>query len=166
MTYPYNDEYMVYDYETHRYILTEKFCLDKMNLDLQERLNLGGGANRERVPQIFLDEISEFVYSQIYDYSSQPLIQEYQIAKYPSAREVIKKAMMNQIDYALVNGALYQYSGIDLKKNTKIDGMSGKYLSPLAKSILSNPLIETGTPLLYAGKYSMIFKPKYKEMEY
>ena len=166
MTYPYDDEYMRYDFEEHRYILTEKACLDKLNIVLSERLNYGGESNRERIVNIFLDEISDFVYSQIYDYSSQPYIQEYQIAKIPSARNVIMKAMLKQVDYALVNGFLYQYSGVDLKKNSSIENLSGKYLAPLAKSILSKPLIETKIPLLYAGKYWRIFNPNYEKERY
>ena len=166
MTYPYDDEYMKYDYDEHRYILTERAVLDKSNINLAERLNHGGEVNIERVAHIFLDEISEFVYSQIFDYSSQPAIQEYQIAKIPSARNVIMRAMLKQVDYVLVNGFLNQYSGVDLKKNSKIDGISGRYLAPLAKSILSSPLGETKVPLLYAGKYAMIFEPKYEEMGY
>ena len=166
MTYPYNDEYMVYDYDEHRYILTEKAVLDKNNINLQERLNVGGEVNRERTPQIFLDSVSDLVYSQIYDYSSQPSIQEYQLAKCPSARKVIMKAMLDQVDYVLVNGFLNQYGGIDLKKGSKLDGIEGKYLAPLSKSKLSKPLVETGTPLLYAGKYSMIFKPDYEKWGY
>lgn len=166
MTYPYNDEYMTYDFDEHRYILTPKAVLDKLNIDLIERLNPGGSATRERVPHQFLDEISDIIYSQIYDYSSQPSIQEYQIAKIPSARRVIMDAMLKQVDYSLVNGFLDQYSGIDLKKNSKVDGLSSRYLAPRAKSKLSNPLIETGVPLLYAGKYSMIFKPHYEEEGY
>lgn len=166
MTYPYNDEYMVYDYEEHKYVLTEKAVLDKGNINLYERLNVGGGANAERVAQMFLQEISDLVYAQIYDYSSQPLIQEYQIAKCPSARRIIMKAMLKQIDYVLVNGFLNQYGGIDLKKNSKLDGLDGRYLAPLSKSVLSNPLAETGTPLMYAGKYPFIFRANYEKEGY
>ena len=166
MTYPYDDEYMAYDYDEHRYILKPQATLDKLNLNLIERLNPGGAVDRARVPHQFLDEISDIVYSQIYDYSSQPLIQEYQIAKTPSARKVIMDAMLRQVDYSLVNGFLDQYSGIDLKKNSKVDGLSGRYLAPRAKSKLSQPLIETGVPLLYAGKYSRVFKPHYEEEGY
>ena len=166
MTYPYDDEYLVYDYDEHRYILTPKAVLDKLNLNLIERLNVGGAVNRERVPYQFLDEISDIVYTEIYNYSSQPEIQEYQIAKLPSARKVIMQAMLRQVDYALVNGFLDQYSGIDLKKNSKVDDLSGRYLAPRAKSVLSKPLLESKVPLLYAGKYAMIFRPNYEEMGY
>lgn len=166
MTYPYDDEYLVYDYDEHRYILTPKAVLDKLNLNLIERLNVGGAVNRERMPYQFLDEISDIVYTEIYNYSSQPEIQEYQIAKLPSARKVIMQAMLKQVDYALVNGFLDQYSGIDLKKNSKVDGLSGRYLAPRAKSILSKPLLESKVPLLYAGKYAMIFKPDYEKLGY
>lgn len=166
MTYPYDDEYLVYDYDEHRYILTPRAVLDKSNINLYERLNVGGAVNRERVPEQFLDEISDIVYTAIYDYSSQPAIQEYQIAKLPSARNVILKAMLKQVDYALVNGFLDQYSGIDLKKNTRLEELSGRYLAPRAKSVLSKPLLESGVPLLYAGKYGRIFKPNYEDMGY
>ena len=166
MEYPYNDEYLVYDYENHRYILTERAVLDKLNTNLVERLNVGGSANKERAVNAFLDEISELVYSQIYDYSSQWEIQQYQIAKVPSARNVIMRAMLKQVDYVLLNGFINQYSGVDMKKGSIMQGFSGKYLAPLSKSILSNNLTETGVPLLYAGKYSMIFKPNYEEENY
>lgn len=166
MTYPYNDEYLKYDYENHKYILTEKACLDKLNINLGELLNLGGSANQEREINNFLEEISDFIYSQIYDYSSQWQIQEYQIAKCPSARDVIMKAMLKQIDYARLNGALYQYSGVDVKKGTKMQDFSDRYLSPMSKSILSKPLTETNVPLLYAGKYALVFKPNYQEENY
>ena len=53
-----------------------------------------------------------------------------------------------------------------MKKGNVMSGFSGKYLAPLTKSILSNNLTETGVPLLYAGKYSMIFKPNYEEENY
>lgn len=166
MIYPFDDEYLKYDYDEHRYILTEKAVLDKNNTSLIERLNYCGEVNKERVANIFLDEISELVYSQIYDYSSQPAIQEYQIAKIPSARNVIMRAMLKQVDYVLLNGFINQYGGVDFKKNSKMEGVADRYLAPLAKSILTRPLVETKVPLMYAGKYAMIFEPKYDEMGY
>ena len=166
MTYPYDDEYMAYDYDEHRYILKPQATLDKLNLNLIERLNPGGAVDRARVPHQFLDEISDIVYSQIYDYSSQPSIQEYQIAKIPSARKVIMDAMLRQVDYSLVNGFLDQYSGVDLRKGTKSPKFNERYLCDRAKSILKNPLIETGIPILYCGKYPYIFKANYKKDNY
>lgn len=166
MNYPFDDNLMVYDYDNHRYILTPQAVLDKLNIDLTERLNNGGESNIERVANMFLDEISELVYNEIYDYSSQPLIQEYQIAKIPSARNVIMRAMLKQVDYVLVNGMLHQYSGVDLKRSVNNDKMASKYLAPMSRSILTKPLIETGIPLMYAGKYSMIFKPHYDDERY
>lgn len=166
MAYPYDDEYLIYDYENHRYILTERACLDKLNTNLGERLNVGGSANKERAINSFLDEISDLVYSQIYDYSNQWQIQEYQIAKMPSARNVIMRAMLKQVDYVLLNGFINQYGGVDLKKGTSMGDLSGKFLAPLSKSILCKNLIETGIPLLYAGKYPMLFKPNYEKENY
>ena len=166
MNYPYDDNYMKYDYEEHRYILTEKAVLDKNNISLSERLNVAGAVNKASLPNKFLDEISEIVYTQIYDYSSQPEIQKYQLAKIPSARNIIMKAMLRQVDYALVNGFLDQYSGVDLRKGTKSPKFDERYLCDRAKSILKNPLIETGIPILYCGKYPYIFKANYKKDNY
>lgn len=166
MTYPFDDEYMRYDYDEHRYILTARAVLDKNNINLMERLNYGGDVNRERIADIFLDEVSEIVYNEIYNYSSQPAIQEYQIAKMPSARNAIMRAMLKQVDYVLVNGFLNQYGGVDFKKGAKMDNVADRYLAPLAKSILTRPLIETKVPLMYAGKYTIIFEPHYEEWGY
>ena len=166
MTYPFDDEYMRYDYDEHRYILTERAVLDKNNINLTERLNYGGDANRERIADIFLDEVSEIVYNEIYNYSSQPAIPEYQIAKIPSARNAIMRAMLKQVDYVLVNGFLNQYGGVDFKKGAKMENVADRYLAPLAKSILTRPLIETKVPLMYAGKYTIIFEPHYEEWGY
>lgn len=165
MTYPFDDEYMRYDYDEHRYILTERAVLDKLNINLYESLNSAGVVNKERAPQLFLDEISDFIYSQVYDYATQWEIKEYEMAKLPSARKNLMKAMLKQIDYVNTSGLLYQYCGIDLKKNTKIDGMSGRFLAPLAKSALTKTL-ENGVPLLYAGKYPYIFKADYEKYNY
>lgn len=166
MTYPFDDEYMRYDYDEHRYILTERAVLDKNNINLTERLNYGGDVNRERIADIFLDEVSEIVYNEIYNYSSQPAIPEYQIAKIPSARNAIMRAMLKQVDYVLVNGFLNQYGGVDFKKGAKMENVADRYLAPLAKSILTRPLIETKVPLMYAGKYTIIFEPHYEEWGY
>lgn len=166
MIYPYDDEYLVYDYDEHRYILTEKAVLDKNNISLIERLNFGGAVNQAVQPQVFLDEISDVVYGEIYDYSSQPAIQEKQIAKCPSARRRIMKAMLKQVDYVLVNGLLAQYSGVDVRKGTKSPDFSERVLAPLAKKELTKPLDETGIPLMYAGKYPYIFKPDYEKDNY
>lgn len=39
ITYPYSDEYMVFDEKTNRYVLTAKYILDAYGIDLQSIVN-------------------------------------------------------------------------------------------------------------------------------
>ena len=54
ITYPFSDENMEYDYDSHRYVLTEKCVLDELNIDLLTRLNTRGHAVQQVQPKKFL----------------------------------------------------------------------------------------------------------------
>lgn len=166
MNYPYDDDYMRYDYNTHRYVLTEKDVLDNLNINLSEVLDVTGSANRQSMVNKFLRYISNLVYREIYKVNMQKFIIEYILAKCPSAREQLKQAMEEQIEYFMFNGDISVYSGVDFKKNTIAPQTSDRVLAPNARDILTQPLLETKVPILYAGKYNMLFEPKYKEENY
>lgn len=171
-TYPYDDEYMKYDYNKHRYILTPKCILDELNINLNERLNTRGANNKENYAQQVLDQISLQIYNFIYSHNSQWLFTQKILAKAPSARFVIKEAMKQQIMYFLMNGQIDKYSGVDLRKNTALNPNSIRgdiAIDPQAIIFLENPLQETGLSLLYRGRYMSIFAnkmPNYQEENY
>ena len=166
MEYPYSDEYMIYNKTRHRYILTEKAVLDDLNIELGEVLAGANTARREREIQKFLTYISNLVYREVYKYNEQRDLVEYILAKCPSAREKLKQAMEEQIEYFMFNGDISVYSGVDFKKGTKGQSVADRVLSPNARDLLLEPLTETKVPILYCGKYGILFTPKYEEENY
>lgn len=157
MTYPYNDEYLIYDYSKHQYILTPKAVLDKLNEDLT-KFSPANSVNRQRDAQIMCENISDEVYNQIYEDSLDYLFPEFIIAKCPSARQIILQAMLEQVKYFLFNGSISVYSGVDFKKSTVGESANGRILAPNARRILNRVIKEIGVPLTYQGQMNTIIE--------
>ena len=170
MSYPNSDELMTYDFNKHRYILTNKCVLDELNENLAERLNMRGSASAENVINSVLDLISLNVYNFIYSHTIQRFFVERILAKAPSARNVIKEAMKQQVLYFLVNGQIDKYAGVDVKKGQAMllkDLRGERTIDPQAIMILDNPLEETKVSLLFRGRYSTFDDlPHYEEESY
>jgi len=165
-TYPYDDDYMTYDFDTHKYILTNQAVLDDLNINLITTLDPTNSASAQGNVQKFLKRISDIIYREIYKVSTNMYWVEYCMAKCPSARQKIKDAMEEQIESFMFNGDLSVYSGIDMKKNTVMPDISNRILCANARAILEQPLIETGLPLLYSGFYNVYFTVDYTANEY
>ena len=154
ITYPFSDENMEYDYDNHRYVLTEKCVLDELNIDLLTRLNTRGHAVQQVQPKKFLKRVSDIVYTQIYKYNINNDVQEYVLAKAPSARAIIKEAMLNQVEFLLLNGDVSRYAGIDVK-NAKVIPIAQlrnqSVLDETCLEVLQRPIKEWGRSILYAG---------------
>lgn len=166
MTYPLTDEYMFYDYEEHRYILTPKYVLDKLAIDLKMRLNMSGTFSEENLASAVLDQLSREVYQYIYNQSNQNDFQEYVLAKTEDGRKVIKDAMREQVLYFLANGDLSQYSGVNVAKGNVMPEFYERTISPNAKKVLTRVIPEIGTSIVYEGHYPFIFKKDYVKMGY
>ena len=170
MVYPYSDELLFYDKVLHRYVLTPKAVQLALNVNLVDRLNNRGASSAEDNASVVLSQISLEVYNFIYKHTSQWLYLQKVLAKAPSAREVIKQAMLQQVSYYLVNGQIDKFSGVDLRNGRAMDlrdlrGLAS--IDPQTEAILEQPLIETGVSLLYRGRYSIPpFKPNYVEEDY
>lgn len=167
MNYPFDDDYMIYDFDSHRYVLTPKCVFDELNVNLAQRLNVTGSANAQIAPNQVLNQISTTVYSEIYDRSNQNEIQEYALAKCPSLRKIIKEAMKQQVLYFLFNGDVSVYGGVDVKKGTKAPSYNDRILAPMAEKILSRPVKELGgVSILYGGHYPIVVKLDYETENY
>ena len=83
MTYPYSDEFMVYDYENHRYILTEKDVEVNLGISLSAR-----SKNANARAQV-LKQVSRQIYSFIHDYSltGSEIVKDYVIATTENGRK-------------------------------------------------------------------------------
>lgn len=144
MTYPYNDEYMVYDYDKHRYILTLEFVKNKLGINLEER-----SKNPVAIGSM-LDMVSAQVYRFIHLHNYDDEYQDMIIAKTESGRKIIQEAMAQQFVYFTVVG--------DLSRSTDLNKRA-LWFDENAKSILERPLCELGCSLLYTGNFPHICLP-------
>lgn len=136
--YPKDDEYMVYDYKTHRYVLTLKYVTDVLGVDLENRVNSNGAVSGQAVINRILNTASIHVYNYIFEHNINRRAQEWIIAKCPSARDIILNAMGEQFDYILAVGDLTRSADA----NERAD-----YMDVNAKLILDQDVAETGAPL-------------------
>lgn len=155
MEYPFNDSAMEYDFARHQYVLTEQGVLDELNINLDTELNTVNAANRQNAKKVALKRVSGLVYMHLYKHNSAPTI-EYIIAKCPSARDIIKRALQAQLEYMCAVG--------DLLLTT--DSEKRKYvIDEMCATILNNIVRETGVPLTYIGRYRFC-APTYEEGNY
>lgn len=155
LSYPLSDEYMVYDYSSHRYILTEKYVLDKLGLNLRDKVGGGRAINAQAMINSILDtRVSRRIYSLIYAHNDKRVL-EYVMAKSPTARQVLQDAMSEQLMYMLVD-----YNEGD------------SWLSKDAYNILATPIPELrGNALIYRQRpapnlYMLPKVPDYTEGQY
>lgn len=110
--FPYDDEYMTYDYRSHRYVLTPKAVLDELGENLDIILVNADPVTRNA----FLQKVSRAVYNYIKQGSSSWEYVEYIMAKDGRLRDTIKEMLVSQVEYMLTDGAVADYSGVNLAK--------------------------------------------------
>ena len=84
--YPYDDEYMIFDKATGRYILTEKYLIEKMGIDLSARINERNAVTPSALVNRLLRQGSNMVYNYIHAFNANNTFQDLLIAKLPSLR--------------------------------------------------------------------------------
>lgn len=142
INYPYSDEYMVFDESTHRYVLTAKYVLDKMGIDLEKAINERNGINPQILINRFLEEASDDIYKFIHAHNANTQKQDMFIAIVPSLRPIIQKALDQQLMYSRLNGLL-GYSADKDKQAQRI--------CPKAIDTLGQMVCELGHSILYTG---------------
>lgn len=140
-TYPKSDEYMRYDFKTHRYVLTLQYVTDVLGIDLEARVNSNGAVNGQAIIDRILNTASIHVYNYVFSHNINKQSQQWIIAKCPSAREIIMQAMGDQLAYLLTVG--------DLTRSIKSEEREN-YMDIQAKSILDQDVREIGRPLTTA----------------
>lgn len=151
------DDYMRYDYDLHRYVLTLKYATDVLGINIEERVSSNRAVNATAVINNFLTEASDAVYEFLNDCNDTQTI-AYIIAVSPTARKVIQKAMGKQFTYYASAGML------DYTANRELQDLS---LNKKAKAeLLSVTIPETGAVLGYCGQYRFMRLPSYTEGAY
>lgn len=136
MKLPYSDEYMTYNFTTHRYVLTKKDLLDNFNENLQVKFK----DEKDITP--FLENISHEVYNYIHKYNVCDELQDFIIAQTESGRKIIRQAMESQAIYEIRNGNLL-YSA---NKNER-----ELAYTPELEDILLKLIPEIGAPIIHTG---------------
>lgn len=137
---PYSDNYLTYDAAVHRYKLTEKGVLQRLNRNLGDRLADNGGASDHRnEPSIVLDRISRQIYGYIYSQTAAPMRREREVALNPSYRVPLMEAMEEQLIYVMTNGDLSAFNGVNLDTGMTVDPdrMRRAEIAPMARDILT-----------------------------
>lgn len=155
-SFPYSDEYMRYDYATHRYVLTLKYATDVLGVDMERRIASNSGINQTAIINAQLNTVSLQIYNYLYAGTINEKALQWIIAKSPTARQVIQDAMGQQLTYFLMVG--------DLSRSTKLEDRR-MYMDEQAKITLSKTIPETGVALTYRGAYRFC-APQYSEGGY
>ena len=143
MTYPYDDEYMVYDQDLGMYVLTEK-AAEQRGVSLSGRIRARGAVNPEIAVRSVLIEVSTMIYGYLHDHVINDNLLDFVIAQCPSVRPLFQKALTEQLMYYLQVGNLSRSTDAE-KRKLAIDEN--------AKSILDRRIVELGHPLTYAGSW-------------
>lgn len=141
-SYPYNDDYMYFDSNSKRYILTAKCVLDKYGVDMESALSERKAVNAQVMTQAFLREVSDDIYDYIHEHNANTHKQDMLIAYVPSLRNIIQTAMEKQFLYSRLNGVL----GFSTVKDEQ-----DQAVCPKAKKALGQIVPELGVSILYTG---------------
>lgn len=139
---PYSDDYMVWDENTHHYILTEKALIEKVGLNLRARMGNRSLISPEIAIKSFNTTVSDMIYQFIHEHNVDNARQDCLIGTVPELRRIIQRAMELQAVYVSVQGNLY-LSTKEEERAVAIDY--------LAKSILGTVVPCLGTSILYTG---------------
>lgn len=142
--YPYSDEYMIFEEDSKRYVLTSKYVFEVLGVDLEGALSERKAVNAQVMAKQFLTEVSDDIYDFIHSHSFNTDRQDYFIAKAPSLRKIIQKAMGQQFVYSRLNGLL-GYSVEAEKQQARV--------CPKARETLLQIVPELGFSILYMGVY-------------
>lgn len=112
MNYPFDDDYMKYDYNTHIYYLTPKAAIDLIGENLDTRLNTYGDSNPSTMAERFCKKSARklwrYVKAHTYEYS----YIEYIVAKDGNLRKFVQDLLLSQLEYNLLNGFPDEESGM------------------------------------------------------
>lgn len=147
---PLNDEYMIYDYRKHRYMLTENAVLELLG----ENLNDLTDGNVTLKNKLLMDASAD-VYGYIYEDSRSSDYLERIMALDEDLRPTIQDMLLAQLEYTLYNGKLSLYAGINLAKQSALDISRIRNESKVAETVVQEThriLPGYGICLKYCGR--------------
>ena len=160
---PYNDNLLIYDYDTHRYLLNHEGS--------GEHINIAKAYGSIENIKAQLRSIARTVYIYIYSHShsNNRDFLEFMLATEPSLRKVLYEAMLSQLIADVESGvdSVKNQAGINFESGQSMDriGLFGAMVSPEVQAILMNG--DGKTNLLYPGDRGFrLADDKYEKWEY
>lgn len=156
---PTNDEYMTYDYTTHRYVLT----IDGAN-------TIGNASQvygNENTLIFTLQSISRTIYNFIYTHGSRvnKYLVEYWLANEEELRPVIYEAMLSQLEADMSSGMndVKNQAGVNFETGQVINrkDQQARQVCLQAEEILTN----AHPNILYSGSYKALYYPLWLELQ-
>ena len=138
---PYNDDYMIFNKVTGRYVLTEQAFID-YGYDIRSQIISGGMTSPEQIIKGFFRTVSDIVYGYIHKFSADNMRQDRFIATLPSLRPIIMQAMLYQAAFVYLNG--------NLLLSTKPEERE-RAIDETCIEMLNQTVPEIGTSILYMG---------------
>jgi hypothetical protein len=146
----YDDGEMSYNTVVQRFVLKEKYVLEKLAINMNTRLKKKGGTTPQNLIATVLEHASAAIYGYIYAYNFNNAAQERAIRLIPSARELVKRAMGQQLVYLLSVGDMGRSTDPNKRKII---------IDEYARMTLAQTLPELGIPLTYQGRFPVLKEP-------
>lgn len=105
ITYPYDDDNMVFDKTLNQYLLTEN-AFESYGINIRARLSATSAVTPEAQIRYAAYRVSNIIYGYIHGHNIETELQDYYLAHVPSLRRIIFKAMLAQAGYMFSVGAL------------------------------------------------------------
>ena len=134
---PFNDDFLVFDEVSGRYIITER-GLEKKGIFLRSRIERFNVEYASIVINAYCETVANHIYTYISDFAVDPCRLAAVIAHSPALRRVIYNAQAEQAKFVYFNGD--QTLSVKPEERTN-------YIAPLAAAALTN------AHLTYAGGY-------------
>ena len=151
---PFSDENLKYDYNRHRYYLTNDVIYKELGINFG-LIPAGTDANPSTIAERFIRKSGDDVYRYLYADIFNPGWTEFELACVPELRKVVFEMLLAQAEYNYENGFLETYSGIDIYKSTAMDKekIRERRISMTVEDIAFQMQSSIGRCLKYAGTY-------------
>ena len=136
-----SDNIMIFDEISKQFILTEQATLDN-GIQLRARLSRKKNTDPTSVIMSLTRRVSNIIYNYLHQFSLNNMAQNEFIASNEECRYIVYRAMIEQLEYMLMNG--------DLSRSPEISKRQ-LFFDERAKQTLNTVIPSIGVPLTYMG---------------
>ena len=163
LKYPNSDNILVYDYNRHRYVLTDDAIYTYLGINFGE-IPAGMDSNPSSLAQRWANRVSDQVYRFLTKDSLNAPWLLFELATVPQLRDVVKEMLLDQAHYMAETGDVSSLSGIDAYKGViaKREDINAARVSYGVEDIAYQIQPCIGRCLKYAGYFGEC-PPPYKD---